>query len=119
MVTNGDLLRQAADRLDELVQAATEAWGDEPWRSGELGWNSTWGMTYDVHEGSGAWIASAGCEELSNYIAAMHPGVGKTLALWLRMVLDGENTPAGINWRPGGEAHCALSVAREILGEDS
>lgn len=108
---SAELLRRAADRLDELTKAATPG----PWVP-EGGW-SVAGPTPDGWGGGPHLIADTKWRSDTAYIATMHPGVGKALAEWFRTfsecVVDDESLAASYF----AEVDSAVDVARAILGE--
>ena len=115
---SADLLRRAAARLDELAVAATRG----PWRVAPIAKRADVRGLPENTSGDyrGDSIATAADSEFgacsqssAAYIAAMHPGVGKALAAWLR----GEAN--ALHLCPGHVAVAALTVAREILGADA
>lgn len=101
-----DLLRQAADRLDALADAATPG-----------PWDNALGPVAGWPEANRAQLVARpfnGADAV--YIAAMSPTVGKTLAEWLGATAD--------EWDANGRYHlpsnrAALAIARAILGGDA
>ena len=126
--TPAALLRRAAGRLRELSGAATAG----PWRAhdthlGQYGHTATLvsgeGNTTDLR----AWLPSMSQQSWderrnvwadAEYIAAMHPGVGLALAVWLDAEARRLEATARPEWQEIVGAH-ALAVARQILGEVS
>lgn len=89
-----DLLRQAADKLDELADAA---------------YPKVRGLCDDWFEVGAPALNHLRSNE-QELVAAMHPGLAKALAVWLRFEAGYE------------ERHIhdhALTVARAVLGEVS
>jgi hypothetical protein len=106
------LLREAADRLDALADAAT------PGEWGVVGPDRNL-LNPEPHSS----VAHIGCQSSSDavYIAAMSPTVGKALAAWLRYVADmGEEwgeLPESPRLHPN--TTYAIAVARAVLGRDA
>jgi hypothetical protein len=123
---SADLLRQAADRLDALADAAEPG----PWFVVRIPGHSDYadvGTTPDPDVGIAvcyATLAQPSCPiENAAYIAAMSPTVGKALAAWLRDAADnadlygpGRELPFDMTVAIG--VRHALAVARVILGVD-
>lgn len=111
---NAGMLREAATRLRELAEAATEG----PWvpDGPEVG-------------ADGIWFAATVCGALSDdqdeanaaYIATVHPRVALAVADWLSTVADGEEYAAkvgGVVTDDYPDHPAALTVAAAVLGRD-
>lgn len=97
------LLREAADRLDALADAAT------PGEWGVVGPDRNL-LNPEPHSS----VAHIGCQSSSDavYIAAMSPTVGKALAEWLRDIADSHDETAC----PAVDG--ATAVAHAVLRRD-
>jgi hypothetical protein len=111
---SAEVLRQAADRLDALAEAATPGpwtcYGDHlvwPGEQGPAANDPVLAMVGEAHEDS------------APYIATMHPGVGKALAEWLRAEAEPQAFYENLTGRGGNftASDEALAVARAILGD--
>lgn len=127
---SAETLRRAADKLEALAQDATPG----PWRQhrdeAEMLWHGDQARTYAMDARPGdftdadwaEWEKTTGQlghgdlrrSEDAAYIAAIHPGVGKALAAWLRWAADQQGTSRWVAIvGPAGD------VARQILGEEA
>jgi hypothetical protein len=124
-MTGAELLRAAADRLDELAGKATPG----PWHV-ECSHGDPAAQVHLVtdvmRDRYGNNSVSTDDHATAAYIAAMHPEVGKALAAWLRKEADGfelyeATVRVAINLGSGARlSHSthyeALAVARLIVG---
>jgi hypothetical protein len=113
--TPAAILRRASDKLRHLASIASPG----PWKTtgiGDYGWTISMpnGLAIETEDSEQGAVDS-------DYIAAMHPGVGVALADWL------DSTAATVDavtkrYPPGADASVhwvapALAVARAVLGE--
>jgi hypothetical protein len=100
------LLREAADRLDALADAAT------PGEWGVVGPDRNL-LNPEPHSS----VAHIGCQSSSDavYIAAMSPTVGKALAELLREMAE----DAQYDLAPDSTVEAGIAVARAVPGRDA
>ncbi|MBI0300462.1 hypothetical protein JBE04_39910 [Streptomyces sp. PRKS01-29] len=115
------LLRAAAEKIRKLAGQADQGPWETTWRGqeyhldgyrdGDLHPVSEWTYAVATWEPQAS-VQRTECDTANaDYMAAMHPGVGETLAGWLdSAAVDAEQ----IGPDPG-----ALAVARQILGGES
>lgn len=106
-MTPAEELRAAAEKLRALAAEASEA----PWTV------NRWGNveSADFSEAAEVWPIQAKPGNDAAYIAAMHPGVGTTLADWLHTAAA---NASALTW-PNQFIESALAVARAINGSQS
>src|SRR5207237_1437662 len=106
-VTPAEELRAAAERLGALAEGEVEGW--ECWVSADRRWAFVGFRGFE--DGVQARCAD---DDTAEYIAAMHPGVGRALAEWLKdaaVEIDGYDGP-----HPEFVYINALAIARAING---
>lgn len=120
-MNTADELRTAAARLGKLAGQATEGPWSTAWNGQQHELRSPDEAAYPIAEWTYAIVTTgpkvdeqrAECDTANaDYIAAMHPGVGKLLADWL----DYEADLMGPGSERRGRTTHALAVARAILG---
>jgi hypothetical protein len=143
-VTPADELRAAADKIRKLAGQADDGPWETTWRQqqyhldgyrdGDLHPISEWTYAIATWEPQ-ATEQRAECDTANaDYIAAMHPGVGKVLAEWLENAAHHyecgiqaaddvfRDDPAGreafLTTGPGAPSSHALAVARAINGTE-
>lgn len=145
MTTPSDELRAASARLRELIEAVpNDLWGDRAWHVEACSETATNECPCIVTQGEYKpfdqpqdpmiqYVADVETTGHANYIAAMHPGVGKALARWLDEEADRRDAcfvaaiqiwgnaehPDAVAWLTTGlgkGSARALDLARQING---